>query len=154
MTAPTIEERYLSEPGPSGLFTRLTRLGLLVESFQHRCLDPFDLLFIDYSVLRVLQLAGSPYRMSPTELSEIVLRSSGGMTQILDRLERAGLVERAPDPTDRRKVLVGLTRDGVRTAERVHEPYCAERERILAALSPAELDALDAAVHRLLTLFS
>ena len=55
--------------------------------------------------------------MSPTELSEIVLRSSGGMTQILDRLERAGLVARAPDPDDRRKVLVELTDEGLRTAD-------------------------------------
>ncbi len=39
------------------------------------------------------------------------------MTQILDRLERAGLVGRSPDPDDRRKVVVGLTRKGVRTAD-------------------------------------
>ena len=82
------EERYLSEPGAVGLFTRLTRVGLLVDAFQHRCLDRFGLLFIDYSVLRVLELIGPPYRMSPTELAEIVLRSSGGMTQIVDRLEK------------------------------------------------------------------
>ena len=49
------EARYLSEPGAVGLFTRLTRVGLLVDAFQHRCLDPFGLLFIDYSVLRVLR---------------------------------------------------------------------------------------------------
>ena len=106
------EARYLSEPGAVGLFTRLTRVGLLVDAFQHRCLDAFGLLFIDYSVLRVLELVGEPYRMSPSELAEIVLRSSGGMTQILDRLERAGLVERMPDPADRRKVLVGPHRGG------------------------------------------
>ena len=89
-----------------------TRVGLLVDAFQHRCLDQFGLRFIDYSVLRVLELVGEPHRMSPTELSEIVVRSSGGMTQILDRLERAGLVARTPDPADRRKVLVALTAGG------------------------------------------
>ncbi len=52
------EARYLSEPGAVGLFTRLTRVGLLVDAFQHRCLDQFGLLFIDYSVLRVLELIG------------------------------------------------------------------------------------------------
>jgi DNA-binding MarR family transcriptional regulator len=133
------EARYLSEPGAVGLFTRLTRVGLLVEAFQHRCLDPFGLRFIDYSVLRVLELVGEPHCMSPTELSEIVVRSSGGMTQILDRLERAELVARAPDPADRRKVLVALT-----------ERYAAERERLLADLSPDEVQRLDDAIHRLL----
>jgi DNA-binding MarR family transcriptional regulator len=140
----------LSEPGALGLFTRITRVGLLVDAFQHRSLDPLGLLFIDYSVLRVLQLAGEPYRMSPTELSEIVLRSSGGMTQILDRLEKTGLVERAADPSDRRKVVVGLTPDGLRTAERANASYRRAREELLAELSADEIDQLDTAVHRLL----
>jgi DNA-binding MarR family transcriptional regulator len=147
-----VETRYLSEPGPVGLFTRLTRVGLLVDAFQHRCLDPFGLLFIDYSVLRVLQLAGSPYRMSPTELAEIVVRSSGGMTQILDRLERGGLVARAADAGDRRKVVVGLTADGLGTAERANAAYLLAREDLLGALSPSEIVGLDRAVHRLLEL--
>src|SRR4029077_20009112 len=99
------EARFLSEPGPMGLFTRLTRVGLLLDGFQHRALDPFGLRFIDFSVLRVLQLAAAPYRASAGELSEIVLRSTGGMTQILDRLEQLGFVQRVPDPSDRRKVL-------------------------------------------------
>ena len=144
------EARDLSEPGAVGLFTRLTRVGLLVEAFQHRCLDPFGLRFIDYSVLRVLELVGEPHRMSPTELSEIVVRSSGGMTQILDRLERAGLVARTPDPADRRKVLVALTDEGMRTADAANARYAAERERLLADLSPDEVQRLDDAIHRLL----
>jgi DNA-binding MarR family transcriptional regulator len=143
-------ERYLSEPGAVGLFTRLTRVGLLVDAFQHRCLDRFGLLFIDYSVLRVLELIGPPYRMSPTELAEIVLRSSGGMTQILDRLERAGLVARAPDPDDRRRVVVELTAEGLRTADDANATYRREREHLLAELSDDEVEQLDAAVGRLL----
>jgi DNA-binding MarR family transcriptional regulator len=148
------EAKYLSEPGAVGLFTRLTRVGLLVEAFQHRCLDPFGLLFIDYSVLRVLELVGEPHRMSPSELSEIVVRSSGGMTQILDRLERAGLVARAPDPADRRKVLVALTAEGLRTADAANASYAAERERLLATLSADEVDQLDEAIQRLLDVMS
>ena len=144
------EARYLSEPGAVGLFTRLTRVGLLVDAFQHRCLDPFGLRFIDYSVLRVLELVGEPHCMSPTELSEIVVRSSGGMTQILDRLERAGLVARTPDPADRRKVLVALTDEGLHTADAANERYAAERERLLADLSSDEVQRLDDAIHRLL----
>ncbi|HEX4531330.1 MAG TPA: MarR family transcriptional regulator [Acidimicrobiia bacterium] len=148
------EATYLSEPGAVGLFTRLTRVGLLVDAFQHRCLDPFGLLFIDYSVLRVLELVGEPHRMSPTELSEIVVRSSGGMTQILDRLERAGLVARAPDPADRRKVTVALTADGLRIADAANVSYARERERLLAALSPDEVEQLDGAIQRLLEVMS
>jgi DNA-binding MarR family transcriptional regulator len=148
------EAKYLSEPGAVGLFTRLTRVALLVEAFQHRCLDPFGLLFIDYSVLRVLELVGEPHSMSPSELSEIVVRSSGGMTQILDRLERAGLVARAPDPADRRKVLVALTAKGLRTADAANASYAAERERLLGGLSADEVGQLDEAIQRLLDVMS
>ena len=81
------EARYLSEPGAVGLFTRLTRVGLLVEAFQHRCLDPFGLRFIDYSVLRVLELVGRPVawleaillpvRIGLTTVTEVTARLSG-----------------------------------------------------------------------------
>jgi len=47
-------------------------------------------------------------------------------------------------------VLVGLTKAGVRTAERANAAYAEERERILGALSDAEVDQLDRAIHRLL----
>ena len=148
--ADTLADRYLAEDGPSGLFTRLTRVGLLLEAFQHQCFDGFGLRFIDYSVLRVLHLADPPYRMTPSELTELLLRSSGGMTQILDRLESAGLVERSSDPGDRRRVLVGLTAKGLRTAEKANATYAAERNRILGVLSDAEVDRIDGAVRRLL----
>lgn len=148
------EAEYLSEPGAVGLFTRLTRVGLLVDAFQHRCLDEFGLLFIDHSVLRVLELIGEPYQMSPTELADILLRSSGGMTQILDRLERAGLVVRAPDPDDRRKVMVALTPQGLATADAANDVYKRERERLLSGLSAEEVEQLDVALRRLLAVLN
>ena len=137
-------------PARSGSSPGCTRVGLLVDAFQHRCLDEFGLLFIDHSVLRVLELIGEPYQMSPSELADILLRSSGGMTQILDRLERAGLVARTPDPDDRRKVMVALTPKGLATADAANLVYKRERERLLADLSDDEIEQLDAALGRLL----
>jgi DNA-binding MarR family transcriptional regulator len=148
------DARYLSEPGPMGLFTRLTRVGLLLDGFQHRCLDAFDLKFIDYSVLRVLQLAGSPYQMTPGELSEIVLRSSGNMTQILDRLQRSGYVQRTADASDRRKVVIALTPDGLQVAQKASAAYARERRRIIKQLSPDDVARVDAAVRLLLDVFT
>ena len=142
----------LDEPGPAGLFTRLTRVGLLLDAFQHRCLDAFGLRFIDYALLRVLQ--GADDRVSAGELSGILLRSTGGVTQILDRLERRGLVERATDPSDRRKVLVGLTDPGLRLAKEAGAAYEAERDELLSSLPAGEVRRLDAAVRRLLDALS
>ena len=142
----------LDEPGPAGLFTRLTRVGLLLDAFQHRCLDEFGLRFIDYALLRVLQ--ASDDRVSAGELADVLLRSTGGITQILDRLERRGLVERASDPADRRRVLVGLTDDGLRLAKEAGAAYEAERDELLASLPASEVRRLDVAVRRLLDALS
>jgi DNA-binding MarR family transcriptional regulator len=137
-----------------GLFTRLTRVGLLLDGFQHRALDSYGLRFIDFSVLRVLQLSGPPFRASAGELSEIVLRSTGGMTQILDRLEQLGFVQRVTDPNDRRRVLAELTDEGLDTTQRASASYARERRRILKSLSTAQVERADAAVRLLLEAFA
>lgn len=141
---------HLDDPGQSGLFTRLARVGLLLDAFQHRCLDEFGLRFVDFSVLRVLQLAGD---LTPSELAEVTLRSTGGMTQIIDRLVRDGLVGRTPSAADRRKVVVALTPKGRRLVDKAHATYGRERARLLGPLSDPELAEVDHAVRRLLDLF-
>ena len=52
----------------------------------------------EFDVLATLRRSGAPYRLSPTQLYEAAMISSGGMTDRLDRLERAGLVVRRPTP--------------------------------------------------------
>lgn len=143
-------DRHLEDAGQSGLFTRLARVGLLLDAFQHRCLDEFGLHFVDFSVLRVLELGGD---MSPSELAKVTLRSSGGMTQIIDRLVRAGLVGRTPSPSDRRKVVVALTPKGRLLVDKAQRTYARERSRLLGPLSSGELAEVDTAVRRLLDLF-
>ena len=138
---------YLDEPGPEGFFSRLARVGLLLEAFQARCFDPLGLRFIDYSVLRMLELEGE---LSPTRLADLVVRSSGGMTQILDRLERAALIARRPDPTDRRKVVVGITPNGLRLVKRANRAWVAQKQQLLASVGPTEFKRLDRAVEELL----
>ena len=63
----------------------------------------------EFDVLATLRRSGAPYTLSPTRLYEATMISSGGMTDRLDRLERAGLVVRLPDPRDRRGKLIALT---------------------------------------------
>src|SRR5579864_1695962 len=138
---------YLDDPGPHGFFSRLARVGLLLEAFQARCFDPFGLRFIDYSVLRMLELEGE---LSPSRLAELVVRSSGGMTQILDRLERSGLLARKPGLTDRRKLTVALTPAGLRLVRRANRAWVTQKQELLAGAGPAELKRLDGAVQELM----
>ncbi len=144
--------RYLAEPDTAGLFTRLTRVALRLEAFQRRCLDGLGLNFGDFAVLRVLILAEPDHQLLPTELSELVLRSSGGITQIVDRLEARGLLERSRDSADGRRVVVGLTTEGHRLGEVASERYRDARASVLGPLDPAETAEIDRSVSRLLEL--
>ena len=72
------------------------------------------------------------------------------MTSRLDRLERAGLIERRPDPGDRRGVLVRLTEQGGRVAEESLRAVLAADEAFLEPLSPRQRDSVAAALKQLL----
>lgn len=76
-----------------------------------------------YSVLAYLDRAETPMRLR--ELQELmrVRYSQPGLSRLLQRMERDGLVERRVDPTDRRATIVGLTRAGRARFRRAHEIY-------------------------------
>ena len=75
-----------------------------------------------YDVL--VQLAEAPdNRLRMSELAQAVLLSRSGLTRLVDRLQREGLVERRPDPGDARGLFTVLTpkgRDALRAAAPVH----------------------------------
>ncbi len=88
--------------------------------------------------------------LSPTRLAHVGQLTSGGMTNRLDRLEAAGLVERRPDPDDRRAVHVSLTPAGVDVVDAAFVRNLAEQERLLSALSGAERRQAAEILERLL----
>ena len=71
----------------------------------------------DLDVLTNLDRAGPPYERAPSELAEIQLVTTGGMTVRLNRLQGTGLIERRPNPRDGRGVLVRLTPMGQQLTE-------------------------------------
>lgn len=147
-----VGDALLDSIGPTGrlaVFTHLARSALFLEALQHEALAPFELRFADYSVLRLLDHAPSN-RMAPSRLAELVVCTTGGMTKIVDRLERRGLVHRVADPDDRRGVLVALTRRGRSLSRRASDAYVTHRERVLDLLDDDQLATIDDAVSQLL----
>ena len=103
-----------------------------------------------FDVLAALRRAAPPYALNPKQLLDAVMLSSGGMTKRLDRLEQAGLVERRPDPADRRGTLVRLTPRGRRAIDRALEVHIANEERLLEPLDDDDARALDSLLRKLL----
>jgi DNA-binding MarR family transcriptional regulator len=103
-----------------------------------------------FDLLAALRRAGAPYELNPTALRHATLLSSGGMTKRLDRLEEARLIERRPDPGDRRGTLVRLTRKGKTLIDRAVEAHVANERRLLQALGKDEQRQLDRLLRALL----
>ncbi|MDH1264419.1 MarR family transcriptional regulator [Pseudomonas sp. GD03944] len=92
----------------------------------------------EFDLLATLRRAGEPYALMPTALYESAMISSGGMTSRIDRLEKAGLIERRKHPTDRRGVLVALTPAGFALIDGMLDAHVANLQRVLAGLTAAE----------------
>ena len=132
-------------------------LGRLTEAAERVTRDHLNPLFAkaglqpgEFDVLATLRRSGEPYRLSPTRLYEAMMMSSGGMTNRLDRLEQAGLIERHPDPVDRRGKLIALTAAGRRVIDETLPWHVANEEKLLSALTTAEQKKLDALLKKLI----
>jgi DNA-binding MarR family transcriptional regulator len=76
--------------------------------------------------------------------------TSGTMTNRIDRLGERGLVERSPDPHDRRGVLVGLTAAGKRAVDGAFESLIARERDLLSELAAADRRDLATLLKRLM----
>ena len=101
-------------------------------------------------VLFTLYRAGVPHRLTPTELAELTLVTSGTMTNRVDKLEERGLVRRVPSPDDRRSLAVELTRKGMGLTDRLVTDHVDNEEALLAGLSANERRELARILRKLL----
>jgi DNA-binding MarR family transcriptional regulator len=129
---------------------RLVRLGTLFIDAIGRVAEQFGLSTNEYVILCALRAAGSPFALPPKSINPLLGLTSGGMTNILHDLEGRGLVQRLPDPSDRRGVLIRLTPQAVKLIGTAIEAHVAEEHRLIDALSPKERSALESVLSKLL----
>jgi DNA-binding MarR family transcriptional regulator len=135
-------ERPDLDHSPIGVIGRVSRLARelaarLEPVYREHGLEPGW-----HDVLATLRRSGPPYRLRPSEFSGALMLTSSGTTKRLDRLEQAGLIERDPDPHDRRGVLITLTPAGIELIDELTAAHMANEARLLGALSDAERDRL------------
>jgi len=130
------------------------RLGELSQVISRDHLLPFfashGLQAGEFDVLATLRRAGEPFALMPTALYESAMISSGGMTSRIDRLEKAGLIERRKHPSDRRGILVALTPAGFALIDNMLTAHVANLQRVLGALSDEEKQQLHGLTGKLL----
>ena len=142
-------ERPDMDVAPMQVLSRVTRLALHLDRARKQAFADHDLESSEFDVLSALRRSGKPYQLSPGQLVQETLVTSGTMTNRVDRLVRKGLVERLPDPADRRGVQVRLTSAGSVAVDGAIDALLGHEHDLLAGLSTDEATALAAALRTL-----
>ena len=107
--------------------------------FNAQAAEKIGMGMTDLQMVHMLQLYGPA---TPSRLAAGTGLSSGGVTVALDRLEKAGYIRRAPNPADRRSLLVRLVPSAVAKLARHYEGAEAETRRLLATLPQRDLEVV------------
>jgi DNA-binding MarR family transcriptional regulator len=135
-------ERPDLDPSPLEVVGRVLVIARHLEKSVETTLKRYELTLSQFDILATLRRQGPGGRLTPKQLMRSVMLSSGGMTNRLDSLERAGLVERRADPGDRRGVVVGLTAKGRRLIDAATAARFAEAADSVPPLTASELQTL------------
>jgi DNA-binding MarR family transcriptional regulator len=91
---------------------------------------------------RALRVVAHHDRIRPGELATHLRIAPRSVTDVVDALEERGLVERGPDPSDRRATVITLTEAGARLVEEIGTARRADAEALFGRLPDADREAL------------
>lgn len=146
-------ERPDLDVGPMATLGRLKRLADHLLGEVAEVYKAHGLTAASFDVLATLRRAGAPYALSPSALIGWTMVTSGTMTNRLDRLEEAGLIERQANPEDGRGSVVALTPAGFALIDRVVAEHVANQARLVAQLPEDLRGPLDTALRVWLAAF-
>jgi len=131
-----------------GIVDRVCKLHKYFVNLMEDTVAGHGLAHGEYKLLLRLRAWGSEQGRSAGDLSKALIMSSGGMTNLLDRLEKDGLVRRGTDPADRRGVLVTLTPKGRKAIDRAVSEEAAVEAQYFDALTPGQRKELNDLLRR------
>lgn len=142
------KSRLQQELGKSGPFDSLEQEAMLNilrtnDQYQNRfgrLFREFGLTSSQYNILRILRGAGGP--LPSLEIADRMIQVVPAITGLIDRLEKAELVQRQRCQEDRRVVYVGITPKGTRLLARIDEPVIQLHHQLIGHLEERELRQL------------
>ncbi|KJQ54513.1 MarR family winged helix-turn-helix transcriptional regulator [Microbacterium sp. SA39] len=134
---------------PLEVLSRMDRLSRHLDRARRDVFRRSDLEPWEWDVLSALRRAGTPFQLSPKQLLQQTLVSSGTMTNRIDRLVARRLVRREADPGDGRSVLVTLTEDGRTRVDAAITRLVDVEAELLRGLSRGDRDRLAGLLRKL-----
>ncbi|WP_434589554.1 MarR family winged helix-turn-helix transcriptional regulator [Streptomyces sp. A5-4] len=138
------------ETDPMAVFGRVYRIARAMGDRVEKAYVRFGISRGEFDVLATLRRSGEPYTLSPRELSATLMLTTGGMTGRLDKLERAGLLSRSPDPHDRRGLRVTLSERGLAIVDEAVSAGLELQRAALGEFDEAQLEQLQELLRQLL----
>jgi len=135
------------------IFGRLGRLTAHLGAAIDRTFAARGLQRGEYDVLAALRRSGEPFSLTPSALSDTLMLSRAGMTNRLDRLESAGLINRRHNQQDRRSMHIDLTPAGLQLVDETTTAHVANETQLLAGLSADQRLSLNDLARTLLGQF-
>jgi len=127
------------DDGTAGLGELLMRAARAQRRRWRDVLAPWDL---SPHQARALRVVGEGDGVRVSALAEALRIAPRSATEVADGLEQRGLVERAPDPADRRAVVLRPTPEGIRVRAEVDAAHAADSRALFARLTPEDRTAL------------
>lgn len=141
-------ERPELDGSPLHVIGRISRLADVIDERLRPVFAERGLGDGDFDVLATLRRSGDPYELTPSELADSTMVTSGAVTKRVDRLIGAGLVERRVSDVDARGRHVRLTPAGLRLIDEAYPVHLQNERRLLAGLTEAERDQLGALLRK------
>lgn len=137
---------------PFGVWGRITLIQERHLNILSQALRPLGLTFNEYQIIVILLLSGAPYEMNPSTLIQQKIMSSGGIANLLNKMEAADLLQREPSQQDRRGVIVRLTPNGIRMARASLVAAGHIEQDLLSGMTEDEIEVLSILLRKALRL--
>jgi DNA-binding MarR family transcriptional regulator len=125
---------------PAQVADSLRALSTEIDRLDQAAADRYGLNRTD---MRALDITGRAGPLAPTDLARLLGFTTGGVTTVLDRLERAGYVRRRPAVGDRRRLVVEVTEATEARDAEVFGGLIRQTSDLLAAYTDDQLRVID-----------
>lgn len=130
---------------------RILSLGKTLEKRAGMALSSSGIYYTDLDVLATLRRSGKPYALTPTQLMQSVLITSGAMTALLERLTKLKLIYRSVDENDKRIKRATLTKKGIKKIDRAIEIRFKEAHDAIDSLTETEREKLTRLLKKMMS---
>ena len=144
------KERPDLDVEPMEIIGRFKQVSQYLYREMDKTFAAYGLNAASFDVLATLRRSGPPYGLTPSELMNSTMVTSGTMTNRINQLVIAGLVIRTENPLDARGYIIKMTDEGRLLIDQVLKEHVKTQAKLLTALSEKDKLTLNSVLKKLL----